>query len=166
MAGHYQNRGGRNNRDSERWEFTSDHQAELKKWISEQFETNTINYADKFGKYLYQNRLTSSQMRIIYGEVKRIEANILAINDTQSAEQQGESLKRSKKDFLLLRPKIAYAAKRSGSRGIEDLQKVMEVAHGAVELDEGRARFKETMENFADFFEAILAYHKAYGGRD
>ncbi len=162
MSGNNYNRGGRRDnrgsRDNERWEFTNEHQNNLKKWIGEKFDTDTINYAEKFGKYLAKNRLTSSQMRIIYGEVKRIEASVMGLD---KGEDQGGNIK----DFLLLRPKIAYAAKRSGTRGIEDLRKVMDVAHGAVNVED-EDKFKQTIENFADFFESILAYHKAYGGRE
>lgn len=155
-------------REDAGWKFSKEHQESLKKWISEKFSTETINYAEKFGEYLVKNRLTSSQMRVIYGEVKRIEASVMTMNapkDEEETQQVEGDLRRNVKDFLLLRPKLAYAAKRSGTRGIEDLKKVMDVAHGAVHLEEVAA-FQNSIENFADFFEAILAYHKAYGGRE
>jgi CRISPR type III-A-associated protein Csm2 len=62
---------------------------------------------------------------------------------------------------LLLRPKIAYAearvlSKTQNSR-IQDFRKIMEKAHLAVS-DE------KHFQNFVDFLEATLAYHKFYGG--
>lgn len=68
----------------------------------------------------------------------------------------------------MLRPKLAYAAQRAGGRGIDSLRKVLETAHIAVTemVDNEDAKAEKAFENFVDFFEAILAYHKANGGRD
>jgi len=131
-------------------------------WITDRFDNNTIAFAEKFGEYLVRNRLTSSQIRIIYGEVKRIEAALATYNPKK--EGSAEKLKKYQKDFLLLKPKLAYAASRAGTTGILVFKEVMDKAHSAVSLD--IAEMKNHFENFADFFEAILAYHKAKGGRD
>lgn len=139
----------RNDRD--RWEVKS---SDVKTWIKEGFEPDTINYTEKFGEFLVQARLTTSQIRNIFNEVKRIQAIVLQQNGLASV----------RKDFLMLRPKLAYAAKRAGNRGIESLREVLDTAHQAVEL-EGETS-KKTFNNFVDFFESILAYHKAKGGSE
>jgi|AntRauTorckE5430_2_1112549.scaffolds.fasta_scaffold01405_2 CRISPR-associated protein Csm2 len=129
-----------------------------KDWIQNEFTSDTIDFCEAFGKVLVAGRLTTSQIRNIYGEIKRIEAK--------------ENFEDSYQDFLLLRPKIAYAAKRAGTRGIEDLRTVMELAHAAVtdseggEYKEGKSYKSKAFKNFSNFFEAILAYHKAEGGRE
>ncbi len=123
-------------------------------WIQEEFAPSTIEFAENFGEYLVRNRLTTSQIRNIYGEIKRIEAKVTS-NDF------GEVYK----DFLLLKPKLAYAAKRAGTRGIEDFKKVMDAAHSAV-IDLSKEKRVRGFRNFTDLFEAILAYHKAAGGRE
>lgn len=119
-------------------------------WIEQGFDDKTIDYVEAFGKHLVEQKLTTSQIRIIYGEVKRIRLNGGLRRENR----------RNKQAFLLLRPKIAYAAARAGYRGIEDLRFVLERAHKAVRND------ADAFENFCDFFEATLAYHKAFGGRD
>jgi len=129
-------------------------------WITEGFDKDTIAFTEEFGAYLVKNRLTSSQIRIIYGEVKRIESGLGAIKETNTG-----SIKKYQKDFLLLKPKLAYAASRAGTTGILAFKEIMDKAHGAVSMDNVKT-MKEHFENFADFFEAILAYHKAKGGRD
>ncbi|MCB0644287.1 MAG: type III-A CRISPR-associated protein Csm2 [Phaeodactylibacter sp.] len=139
------------NQSQENWKLRKD---EVRRWIQDGFEDETINYTDAFGKFLVGARLTTSQIRNIFGEVKRL----------QGATQGQADLSAVRKDFLMLRPKLAYAAKRAGSRGIESLKEVMDVALKAVETTGPKA--KDQFENFVDFFEAILAYHKAYGGRD
>jgi CRISPR-associated protein Csm2 len=129
-----------------------------KDWIQNEFTSETIAFCEAFGKALVEGRLTTSQIRNIYGEIKRIEAK--------------ENFEDSYQDFLLLRPKIAYAAKRAGTRGITDLRTVMELAHTAVteaeegEYKEGKSYKSKAFKNFSNFFEAVLAYHKAEGGRE
>ena len=61
--------------------------------------------------------------------------------------------------LLMLKPKLAYAAKRHGG-GVNTLKNVLTQAIDRVGND------SEKFNRFVDFFEAILAYHKAYGGRD
>lgn len=126
-----------------------------KGWIQKEFMSETIDFAEKFGEYLVKNRLTTSQIRNIYGEVKRIESKVVP----------NEDFSNGYKDFLLLKPKLAYAAKRAGTRGIEVFKEVMDKAHSAVVSLPDPERFKAFL-NFTDLFEAILAYHKAAGGRE
>lgn len=143
------NRNNRNDGDSWTVEPTN-----IQSWITKGFDDDTIKYTEKFGKYLVDQRLTTNQIRNIFGEVKRLQSTLQGQND----------LTKVKKSFLMLRPKLAYAAKRAGSRGIEALKEVLDEAHKSVDTTGGKA--KEQFENFVDFFEAILAYHKANGGRD
>jgi CRISPR type III-A-associated protein Csm2 len=65
--------------------------------------------------------------------------------------------------FLLLKPKMAYAVARDGKRGLKQLTEVFNKAFELVDVSgpNGSAHFK----NLMDIMEAILAYHKAYGGR-
>jgi CRISPR-associated protein Csm2 len=135
------------------------------KWITEGMDEKGVKFAEEFGLHLCDKRtaedkfvgrtaMTTSQIRNVFGEVKRIQAKA----------QGAESFQDYKSDFYLLRPKIAYAeakvlSKTQDSR-IRDFRKIMEFAHKEVKDD------KENFQRFVDFFEAILAYHKFYGGRD
>lgn len=118
-----------------------------KEWIEKKIDEKAILFADQFGDELNRGGFTTSQIRNYFGEVKRI---------------QMKGLKDNESDFLLLKPKLAYAAKRASKPGAIAFQKVMNEAHEAVASDkpEANKRFK----NFCDFLEAILAYHKAHGG--
>lgn len=136
--------------------------AKISTWIKEDFQGDTISFTTAFGEYLVKNSLTTSQIRNIFSEVKRIAGKV---------HQEEGSLVANKKAFLMLRPKLAYAAKRAGGRGIDALREVLETAHIAVtEVLESPEKTQEDGEdafaNFVDFFEAILAYHKASGGKD
>lgn len=119
-----------------------------------------VNKAQAFGAKLAQGRLTKTQIRNVFGEVRKIEAQWSApkgeSDETQSAQ---ENIRR----LLLLKPRMSYqAARQSQTRELMEvladaIDKVVEID----ELPEQRKRFGY----FVDFFEAILAYHTAEGGR-
>jgi len=105
-----------------------------------------VNNAEKLGRHL-GGRLSTSQIRRIFSDVKQMENY-------------------DKNRLNLLRPKMAYTAARHGHKKqgrlvgeIVDLQEV---------LDEciRKTNSEEEFKNFRDFFEAILAYHRYYGGKE
>lgn len=123
-----------------------------KTWIQEGIKGDAITFAEKLGEKLAQERFTTSQIRNFYGELKRIQ--LKGITSHKSA-------------FHLLRPKLAYAAKRaekSGGRGANRFKDEIFKAHQAVNIDENG--FEDRFQNFCDLCEAILAFHKASGGKD
>jgi len=100
-----------------------------------------VTTAEDLGKDLARGKLTSSQIRNIYGSVKKMQMR--GFDEHQ---------------FLMLKPKLAYAAKRANNDSAQLLKNVLTQAIDLVEND------PEKFERFVDFFEAILAYHKAHGG--
>lgn len=109
-----------------------------------------VQWAESLGEGLAR-QLSTSQIRGVFGTVRQIEMNW--------REEAGEERnRRAWRDLLLLKPKLAYQAKKERGRGVQVLAGVLVPAIDAVQND--RANF----QRFVDFFEAILAYHKAYGG--
>lgn len=105
-----------------------------------------VKDAEELGKHL-GGGLSTSQIRNIFSEVKNMR-------------------KFDRNRLNLLRPKLAYTAGRHGKiiRGeltgpIVDLQKILDDAIKQVDDD---TKFK----NFKNFFEAVLAYHRYYGGKE
>lgn len=103
-----------------------------------------VKYAENLGKHLKENKVTTSQIRNAYGNMKKLEMS-------------GWNNNRTRREVLLLKPRLAYAAGRHGN-GLTQLKKVMDSAIDAV-TDE------ESFQRFCQFFEAIVAYHKAAGGK-
>jgi CRISPR-associated protein Csm2 len=101
-----------------------------------------VEAAEKLGPRLQQGNLTTNQIRNIYGTVKQMEMRGFDANE-----------------FVLLKPKLAYAAARANSNGARELKDVLSWAIDEVGNDEAK------FARFVDFFEAVLAYHKAAGGR-
>ncbi len=101
-----------------------------------------VDAAEKLGRHLKDGGLTTSQIRNIYGMVKKMEMQEFDPHE-----------------FILLKPKLAYAARRARSRGADDLKTVLSWAIDEVGSD------TQKFSRFVDFFEAILAYHVAAGGK-
>lgn len=114
-------------------------------WITKEASPALVQYAEDMGKFMAENGLTNSKIRSIYGEIKRI--------------QMGE-FEKEKSSFFLLKPKVAYALGRDEkNEGLRLFKLVFDKASEYVNS-------QNTYQNFSNFIEAILAYHKAYGGKD
>ncbi len=135
--------------------------ATLRKIIVDGDNEALVSAAEKTGAALARElRLTTSQVRGIFGTVRQIEMDWLQSNRAgTSSEEHADRERRAKRELLLLKPRIAYQAGRErGRRGVTELQDVLTPAIDLIENNP--QRFK----NFVDFFEAILAYHRANGG--
>jgi CRISPR-associated protein Csm2 len=70
------------------------------------------------------------------------------------------SFEKDKTSFYLLKPKVAYAFGRdSKNNGLHLFKLIFDESYPAV-------NDQNTFNNFCNLLEAILAYHKANGGKD
>lgn len=117
-------------------------------WIKKGITKTGIEFCDDFGHFLTKQDLSTSQIRNVFGEIKRI---------------QMKGFDNEKTAFLLLKPKMSYAVSREGKGGLKLLAKVFNKAYDAVDVesDQGTTHFN----HLVDFMESVLAYHKAYGGK-
>jgi CRISPR-associated protein Csm2 len=107
-----------------------------------------VEEAERIGQELVKQRLTTSRIRNVFGEVKRLQMRFDANR------------------LRMLKPKLAYMGARAGEGG-ERLQNVLSAAVDAVfSGNPAGSEVEQRFRRMVDFFEAILAYHKAYGGRD
>lgn len=113
--------------------------------------SSLVKKAEDIAKVVKNGGLTTSQIRNIYGTVKKME---MAKWDETTIGK-----------LLLLKPKIAYAAGRHGVNGLHDLRKVIDMAIDMVNKPNNLPEKLVRFDNFSKFFEAILAYHKAEGGK-
>jgi len=110
-----------------------------------------VTFAQQTAERLVRDKLTRSQIRSIFTEVRQIEA--------LWPQSGGEALRR----LTMLKPKMAYQTARS--QPVEHLAQVLgeaidEVTKAPVEKRDA------VFQRFMDLFEAILAYHRAKGGRN
>lgn len=114
-------------------------------WIKNGATADMVFFAEESGKFMAEKKLTNSKIRSIYGEIKRI--------------QMGE-FNKEKSSFYLLKPKVAYALGRdNNNEGLKLFKLIFDHVFASV-------TDQKTYENFCNLIEAILAYHKAYGGKD
>ena len=128
-------------------------------WLQTGIDKEAILFAEKFGSWLAVSKLTTTQIRNIYGEIKRIQMR--DVNDFKDA------------DALLLKPKLAYARARgtgSAKEALSSLAEIMNAGIDAIFDDTNETNFNTEVkfarfENFAQFFEAVIAYHRANDGK-
>jgi CRISPR-associated protein Csm2 len=112
--------------------------------------TELVTFAQQTAKKLVTQNLTRSQIRSIFTEVRQIE----------SLWPKVEALRR----LTMLKPKLAYQTARSSS--VDYLKQVLsEAIDEVVKAPAGDGR-NERFKRFVDLFEAILAYHRAEGGKN
>lgn len=121
-----------------------------------------VEWADQLGKSLKEQGLSTSQIRALFGEVRQIQA------------QWSINRQRAFRRLVLLKPKMAYRARKERGDAVKNLVEVLEPALDLVvkapprdpNASPGAPNTQDdNFQRFVEFFEAILAYHKAYGGQ-
>lgn len=114
-----------------------------------------VRFAEEVGRRLTEQELKASQVRKFFAEVRRL-------GDEARAGLKADGQARLFRRLNLLRPKLAYQAGRNIA-GLGYLQAVLDPAIQLVTEDRSNL---DRLLRFVEFFEAILAYHKFYGGKD
>jgi len=114
-----------------------------------------VETADQLGKDLARSRLSTNQIRALFGEVRQIEGQW---------NMGGEQIDLARRRLYLLKPKMAYRAKRERGQAVRQLVNVLDPALDLVLAEKDQEKQSANFTRFVEFFEAILAYHKASGG--
>jgi len=124
--------------------------AEVKRLIGQDQPEELVRWADQIGQRIAR-QVTTSQIRNVFGTVRQIEMNWRGDPDG------------SYRQAVLLKPKLGYAAARERGQGLKDLEAVLVPALDAM-MEAKPGQKHDCFNRFVEFFEAILAYHKKYGG--
>lgn len=127
-------------------------------WIEKGINEEAIEWANNLGKFLStkgtdndqrKESLNSSQIRKFYGELKRISIDF----------------ERYKDDIPLLKARLAYAVGRTYQKREKKYASKIEEFYEAIlpGLDYKKTS-QEKYRNFVKLIEAIVAFHKFYGG--
>ena len=139
----------------------------VRKVIAKDEPKDLVKLTNDYGKLLAEARLATSQIRSIFGSVRQMESR------WYDDKQRNQGIR----DLLMLKPKLAYQEVRHKPQRREDpnavgmLRAMLEPAIDAV-IEPGTDHTVEDGDNqkrfrrFMEYFEALLAYHKAYGGAD
>jgi len=138
-------------------------------WVRDGMTVDAVRFTEFFGRYLIGPKLvedkrnvgkqmlifvggmSTSQIRNFFGEVRKLQMKGFASNTG---------------DFAMLRPRLAFAKVRSkenvnADTRIKDFEQVMLALMDNIEPGNN-----EHFQNFVDFLEATVAYHKANGGKN
>jgi len=118
-----------------------------------------VKWADIIGAFLSEE-LSTSQIRAIFGEVRQIEGQLRV---SQVSKDETSKPEKAWTRLRLLIPKMQYRKEKEKGQGVKSLVKILDPAVKLV-VDGDTAKLAERFGRFVNFFEAILAYHKAYGG--
>ncbi len=120
-----------------------------------------VKFAEITAQQLVTNQLTRGQIRNIFTEVRKIEA----LWDAEGVKKPDErDYNKALRRLVMLKPKMDYQTSR-----IPQVQRLKEVlAEGIDEVAKGKDNKEkdERFKRFMNLFEAILAYHRAKGGRN
>lgn len=147
----------RNYKNRETYAFPDVSQTTIHEIITTQSSTEKlVKFAEEIGRALTKpkegdkKKLATSQIRAIFGEVRRIEGKWHG--------GTAEEKELANRQLILLKPKMAYRKEKEKNLSVQRLADVLTMA-----IDEVNGDMKN-FTRFVEFFEAILAYHKAYGG--
>ena len=132
-------------------ELSTDDKYNIKKIILENDAEILVNFAKIKTEQMVKRGLTRSQLRNVFGEFRKIEA--FWDNDNAASERR----------LLLLKPKLVYQrARKPKETGL-----FCDILTEAIDdtFTKG-ADIKNGFNNCVDLLEAIVAYHKLYGGKD
>jgi CRISPR-associated protein Csm2 len=120
-------------------------------WITKGADKAMVTYTEAAGKQMVEGHLSTSRIRNVFGEIKRIQVS---------------TYEKNKSSFYLLQPKVAYAVGRERNRSKDNLTKIEGILlfqdifkKAAEQVTEAKS-----YQNFCNFMEALVAYHKAFGG--
>lgn len=126
-------------------------------WVQAPMTEGLAEWCESFAKHLAPaekkdgQALTTSQLRKFFAEVRLIENNLEKKDCTS--------------DILMLKPYLAYAVGREKKpTKLRDFQKEISTAIDGIRKDS--IHTVSDYRNFIAVYEAIVAYHKFYGGKD
>ena len=108
--------------------------------------------AESLGGQLKEMGLTTSQIRALFGEVRQIQA--------QWGMDEGDNRQKALRRLILLKPKMAYRARKENSRAVQELVDVLQPA-----LDEV-VRFVRTLAEATNVEREILTFSQPLAEND
>jgi CRISPR-associated protein Csm2 len=122
-------------------------------WITKEADKAMVAYTEAAGKQMAEGegKLSTSRIRNIFGEIKRIQVS---------------GFEKEKSSFYLLSPKVAYAVGRERNSANGNLMKIEGILLFQDIFKKASEQVTDTKsyQNFCNFMEALVAYHKAFGG--
>lgn len=115
--------------------------------------------ADKKGKDF--TTIKTNQIRNVFANINAIRTDFKIAITTKDAQDQNEKINKIKRDLVLLKPKLAYAAGRQNV-----VKSFQEFLFELINKTVNSKKIELALENFFIMVESVVAYHKFHGGKD
>ena len=120
-----------------------------------------VKEADDLGRNFKNQGMTTNQIRAIFNEVRQIQG-MWKISD--GSDEKDLHREKALRRFILLKPKMKYRARKERGNAVSALVDELMPAADLVIAEKDEEKQDANFQRFVEFFEAILAYHKSYGG--
>lgn len=117
-------------------------------WITSGVDEDCMKLCEDLAKDMVTAKISSSFLRNIFGELRRIEAG---------------GFEKLKTAFVLLRPKLAYTCGRAIERN-QNAKEELNALQEFYKLSAQSVANASGFQNLVSIMEAIIAFHKANGG--
>jgi CRISPR-associated protein Csm2 len=115
--------------------------------------------ADKKGNDF--TKIKTNQIRNVFANINAIRTDFKIAITTKDAQDQNEKINKIKRDLVLLKPKLAYAAGRQNV-----VKSFQEFLFELINKTVNSKKIELALENFFIMVESVVAYHKFHGGKD
>lgn len=112
--------------------------------------------ADEIGKHLVKAKLSNSQLRGFYNEVKALENKI---GDKE------ENFPKNYPMILMMKSKAAYKCGCKSSKIPLEFKDFIDENIDLIKKRNGGGKGKQAFDNFVIFFEAVVGYFYGHGGK-
>ncbi len=112
---------------------------------------------------VYAKSIKTNQVRNFFSHIQTIKNDF-----TKKKHSDVGSLDELDKSLILIKPKLAYAVGRAGNKEKIDYKDFQALINESIDktIKTNQEKKQEAYVNFFAFIEAIIAYHKYYGGKD
>ena len=106
-------------------------------------------------------KINTNQIRNVFANINAIRTDFKIAITTKDAQDQNEKINKIKRDLVLLKPKLAYAAGRQNV-----VKSFQEFLFELINKTVNSKKIELALENFFIMVESVVAYHKFHGGKD
>ena len=134
---------------------------DLVKDLAELSADDIDTIAEKYVKETNLKSVKVNQIRNIFTMIAKQRNDFKKIRRLDSDKQKKQILEQIKREIILLKPMLAYAAGRQ-----KDVIVYQEFMRKTIDKTKDSDNIEKAINNFFILSEAVLAYHKFYGGKD
>ncbi len=143
-------------------DFKEQYQPDFHTWIKNGLNDEALHWVKHFARHLSSGdrnkKLTTSKLRKFFGEVKRLQVELLALPVNE--EERNKKVDKIYMKLKLLPVKLAYDVGREKDKN----HKIVDFYHAIDEMIDQveKKEFEKHFSHFVEMFEAVVAYFKAY----